>query len=145
MKNKGFIFIEIIMVMGLISFIILPLIILTNKNINRFNYIRENQELQKLSYNLEIIFLKILRENRNISDNYILIKNDRGDFILKKNNKIITRIREVKIYSKVDFFIKKRIIFHNDKEIGFLLILILKNKNKTIKKVLTIWKKKDFF
>ena len=58
MKRKGYLFIEFIAVAGLFSIIILPLVMLMNKNINKLNYIKEDYEIRKLTENLESVFTK---------------------------------------------------------------------------------------
>lgn len=73
MRKRGYLFAELIIVMGLFSVIIFPLVMLMNKNIKNLNFIREDYEIRKVTKNLEIVFEKILKTDRE-NLNFSLIK-----------------------------------------------------------------------
>ena len=49
MRKRGYLFAELIIVMGLFSVIIFPLVMLMNKNIKNLNFIREDLSLIHIS------------------------------------------------------------------------------------------------
>ena len=138
MKRKGFLFIEMVIVTGLISFIVLPLIMLTNKNLSKINYITEEYEYRKLEINLEKIFQKILKEDSEELTSYSLTKEKNGDFILKKGDKKITTLRNIKLRNNPTLSVEKNEIISDEIKKKYLFIFKLKNKQKIRKKVLII-------
>ena len=145
MKRKGYLFIEFIAVAGLFSIIILPLVMLMNKNINRLNYIKEDYEIRKLTENLESVFTKKLKEKGGADKTYYLIKDDteKGVFILKEGpEKTVTKLRGIKISSDIKIsLLKSKVFIEEDKiEKSFteIFILEIKTKDKIIKKILPI-------
>lgn len=145
MKRKGYLFIEFIAVAGLFSIIILPLVMLMNKNINKLNYIKEDYEIRKLTENLESVFTKKLKEKGDADKTYYLIKDDteKGVFILKEGpEKTVTKLRGIKISSDIKIsLLKSKVFIEEDKiEKSFTEVFILevKTKDKIIKKILPI-------
>ena len=138
MKRKGFLFIEMVIVTGLISFFVLPLIMLTNKNLSKINYITEEYEYRKLEINLEKVFQKILKEDSEELTSYSLTKEKNGDFILKKGDKKITTLRNIKLRNNPTLSVEKNEIISDEIKKKYLFIFKLKNKQKIRKKVLII-------
>lgn len=146
MKRKGYLFIEFILVVGLFSVIIFPLIILMDRNINNLNYIRNEYEIRKLTRNLENIFVKIEKGGEN--KNYYLVKdeNEKGSFVLEEETgKIVTKLRGIKMPPATKISISKsKIFFEEDKNdetkknFTEIFILEIKIKDKIIKKILPL-------
>ena len=99
MRKRGYLFAELIIVMGLFSVIIFPLVMLMNKNIKNLNFIREDYEIRKVTKNLEIVFEKILKTDReNLNFSLIKDKAEIGGFILLNGRgEKITKFRNIKI------------------------------------------------
>ena len=76
MKKKGFIFTELIVVMGVFSVIIFPMIMLMNKNIKIVQNLRTEYEISKTAGNIENILINLAGKDR-LSAKYFwnLIKN----------------------------------------------------------------------
>lgn len=49
MRKKGYLFAELIIVLGLFSIVIFPLVMLMDKNIKSLNFIREDYEIRKIT------------------------------------------------------------------------------------------------
>ena len=133
---------EIIMVMGLFSIVIFPLIMLMDKNIKSLNFIREEYETRKLIENLEVVLeknLKIEMKNKNFS--LKKIQNENGSFILldEKGEKV-TKLRNIRINSEINISLEKKKIFvkNIEKEICEVFLLKIKIGDKIIKKILCV-------
>ena len=70
-KNRGFMFVELIVILGIFIVIIFPMIMLMNKNIKIVENIRINNEIIKTAENIENILIN-LSEKEEISDKYFL-------------------------------------------------------------------------
>ncbi|WP_300358601.1 hypothetical protein [Fusobacterium sp.] len=143
MKRKGYLFIEIIVIMGVFSVIIFPLVMLMDKNINKINFIREEYEVKKVVDNLEKVFIKILQDDKNKNLEYRLTREKNENFLLSDSlGKNITRLRGIRLNSEVKIFIEKKKVFIEEdkikKEFLSIFILKVKIKDKIIKKVLII-------
>lgn len=143
MKRKGYLFIEIIVIMGVFSVIIFPLVMLMDKNINKINFIREEYEVKKVVDNLEKVFIKILQDDKNKNLEYRLTREKDENFLLSDSlGKNITRLRGIRLNSEVKIFIEKKKVFIEEdkikKEFLSIFILKVKIKDKIIKKVLII-------
>ncbi|WP_300393090.1 hypothetical protein [Fusobacterium sp.] len=143
MKRKGYLFIEIIVIMGVFSVIIFPLVMLMDKNINKINFIREEYEVKKVVDNLEKVFIKILQDDKNKNLEYRLTREKDENFLLSDSlGKNITRLRGIRLNSEVKIFIEKKKVFIEEdkikKEFLSIVILKVKIKDKIIKKVLII-------
>lgn len=141
MKVRGYLFIELIMIMGIFSIIIFPLVMLMNKNINYITIIRNEYETEKFIGNLENIFIKLLKNPENQNKKYNLIQDDEGNFILKNDfGKEITKLRNIRINSDIKISLNKEKIFLEEdnlkKEFTKIFILEIKLENKIVKKVL---------
>ena len=101
MRKRGYLFAELIIVMGLFSVIIFPLVMLMNKNIKNLNFIREDYEIRKVTKNLEIVFEKILKTDReNLNFSLIKDKTEIGSFILLNvRGEKITKFRNIRTVS----------------------------------------------
>lgn len=142
MKNKGFMFMELLIIMGIFAGIIFPMIMLMNKNIKNVIEIRKDYEVKRVSKNLENIFIN-LSKRENITGNYILeLDKEKENFIFLKNisGREITKIGGFKYipYGKADIFRKNIYFQENGKEekLGEVFILELFINDKKIKKVL---------
>lgn len=143
MKRKGYLFIEIIVIMGVFSVIICPLVMLMDKNINKINFIREEYEVKKVVDNLEKVFIKILQDDKNKNLEYRLTREKDENFLLSDSlGKNITRLRGIRLNSEIKVFIEKKKVFIEEdkikKEFLSIFILKVKIKDKIIKKVLII-------
>lgn len=141
MKVRGYLFIELIMIMGIFSIIIFPLVMLMNKNINYITIIRNEYETEKFIGNLENIFIKLLKNPENQKKKYNLIQDEEGNFILKNDfGKEITKLRNIRINSDIKISLNKEKIFLEEdnlkKEFTKIFILEIKLENKIVKKVL---------
>lgn len=139
MKRKGFIFIEIIITLTLVSILILPLITLMGKNARKVNFLKNEYELKKLMNNLEIVFLHILKEKNNRDKNYSLIRKD-NKFLLLQDNKELITLNNIEVSDDLEFLLEKNIIFFDssklEQKFHDIFIINLKTKDKTIKRVL---------
>lgn len=143
MKRKGYLFIEIIVIMGVFSVIIFPLVMLMDKNINKINFIREEYEVKKVVDNLEKVFIKILQDDKNKNLEYRLTREKDENFLLSDSlGKNITRLRGIRLNSEIKVFIEKKKVFVEEdgikKEFLNIFMLNIKIKDKIIKKVLII-------
>lgn len=141
MKRKGFIFIEIIITLTLVSILILPLITLMGKNARKVNFLKNEYELKKLMNNLEIVFLHILKEKNNRDKNYSLIRKD-NKFLLLQDNKELIALNNIEVSDDLEFLLEKNIIFFDssklEQKFHDIFIINLKTKDKTIKRVLSL-------
>lgn len=137
-KYRGFIFTELIVISGIFSIIILPLIMLMNKNIKNIKLIKYEYEVIKTTENLENIFNSLVKENE-IEGRYFLEKKE-NFFILKDSEKKITVLRGIKYLENLEINIFKKNIFSEDdgekKNISKIYVLEIKDKNKNIRKIL---------
>lgn len=141
MKNKGFIFIELLMVMGIFTMIIFPMVMLMNKNIKLITVIRTGNEIERTAENIENIVLNLI-ENKKHGQRYFLEFNsgENSAFFKDDSGKNITQLRNIKYISKGEAVILKKKIFYEEegmeKEFGNIYILELKLNDKKIRKVL---------
>ena len=141
MKRKGFIFIEIIITLTLVSILILPLITLMGKNARKVNFLKNEYELKKLMNNLEIVFLHILKEKNNRDKNYSLMRKD-NKFLLLQDNKELITLNNIEVSGDLEFLLEKNIIFFDssklEQQFHDIFIINLKTKDKTFKRVLSL-------
>ena len=99
MRKKGYLFAELIIVLGLFSIVIFPLVMLMDKNIKSLNFIREDYEIRKITKNLETVFEKILKtERENLNFSLLEDKTENGNFILlNSRGEKITKFRNIRI------------------------------------------------
>lgn len=137
-KYRGFMFTELIVITGIFSIVILPLIMLMNKNIKNIRVIKYEYEMIKTAGNIENIFNSLIKE-KEIEGRYFLEKNE-NFFILKDSDKKITILRGIKYLESLEINIFKKNIFSENngekKNISKVYILEIKDKNKIIRKVL---------
>ena len=137
-KYRGFMFMELIVISGIFSVIILPLIMLMNKNIKNIRVIKYEYEMIKTTENLENIFNSLVKENE-IEGRYFFEKKE-NVFILKDSEKKITVLRGIKYLENLEINIFKKNIFSEDdgekKNISKVYVLEIKDKNKNIRKIL---------
>lgn len=142
MRKRGYLFAELIIVIGLFSVIIFPLVMLMNKNIKNLNFIREDYEIRKVTKNLEIVFEKILKTDReNLNFSLIKDKTEIGSFILLNGRgEKITKFRNIRINNKIEISVEKRKIFAEDREknIGEIFVLEIKTGNRIKNKILSV-------
>ena len=142
MRKRGYLFAELIIVMGLFSVIIFPLVMLMNKNIKNLNFIREDYEIRKVTKNLEIVFEKILKKDReNLNFSLIKDKTEIASFILLNGRgEKITKFRNIRINNKIEISVEKRKIFAEDREknIGEIFVLEIKTGNRIKNKILSV-------
>lgn len=142
MRKRGYLFAELIIVMGLFSVIIFPLVMLMNKNIKNLNFIREDYEIRKVTKNLEIVFEKILKTDReNLNFSLIKDKAEIGGFILLNDRgEKITKFRNIKINKSIEISVKKRKIFAEniEEDIGEIFVLEIKTGNRIKNKILSV-------
>lgn len=142
MRKRGYLFAELIIVMGLFSVIIFPLVMLMNKNIKNLNFIREDYEIRKITNNLEIVFEKILKTDReNLNFSLIKDKAEVGSFILLNGRgEKITKFRNIKINKSIEISVKKRKIFAEniEEDIGEIFVLEIKTGNRIKNKILSV-------
>ena len=142
MRKRGYLFAELIIVMGLFSVIIFPLVMLMNKNIKNLNFIREDYEIRKVTKNLEIVFEKILKTDReNLNFSLIKDKTEIGSFILLNGRgEKITKFRNIRINKDIKISVKKRKILAEEskKDIGEIFILEIKTGDRIKKRILSV-------
>ena len=142
MRKRGYLFAELIIVMGLFSVIIFPLVMLMNKNIKNLNFIREDYEIRKVTKNLEIVFEKILKTDReNLNFSLIKDKTEIASFILLNGRgEKITKFRNIRINKDIKISVKKRKILAEDskKDIGEIFILEIKTGDRIKKRILSV-------
>ena len=142
MKKKGYLFTELIIVLGLFSIVIFPLVMLMDKNIKSLNFIREDYEIRKITKNLETVFEKILKtERENLNFSLLEDKTENGSFILLNNRgEKITKFRNIRINKDIKISVKKRKILAEDskKDIGEIFILEIKTGDRIKKRILSV-------
>lgn len=141
MRKKGYLFVELIIVLGLFSIVIFPLIMLMDKNIKSLNFIREDYEIRKITKNLETVFEKILKtERENLNFSLLEDKTENGSFILlNSRGEKITKFRNIRINNDIKISVKKRKILAEDskKDIGEIFILEIKTGDRIKKRILS--------
>ena len=142
MRKKGYLFAELIIVLGLFSIVIFPLVMLMDKNIKSLNFIREDYEIRKITKNLETVFEKILKtERENLNFSLLEDKTENGSFILLNSRREkITKFRNIRINKDIKIFVKKRKILAEDskKDIGEIFILEIKTGDRIKKRILSV-------
>lgn len=142
MKKKGYLFAELIIVLGLFSIVIFPLVMLMDKNIKSLNFIREDYEIRKITKNLETVFEKILKtERENLNFSLLEDKTENGNFILlNSRGEKITKFRNIRINKDIKISVKKRKILAEDskKGIGEIFILEIKTGDRIKKRILSV-------
>ena len=142
MRKKGYLFAELIIVLGLFSIVIFPLVMLMDKNIKSLNFIREDYEIRKITKNLETVFEKILKtERENLNFSLLEDKTENGSFILlNSRGEKITKFRNIRINNKIEISVEKRKIFAEDREknIGEIFVLEIKTGNRIKNKILSV-------
>ena len=142
MRKKGYLFAELIIVLGLFSIVIFPLVMLMDKNIKSLNFIREDYEIRKITKNLETVFEKILKtERENLNFSLLEDKAENGNFILlNSRGEKITKFRNIRINKDIKIFVKKRKILAEDskKDIGEIFILEIKTGDRIKKRILSV-------
>lgn len=142
MKKKGYLFAELIIVLGLFSIVIFPLVMLMDKNIKSLNFIREDYEIRKITKNLETVFEKILKtERENLNFSLLEDKAENGNFILlNSRGEKITKFRNIRINKDIKISVKKRKILAEDskKDIGEIFILEIKTGDRIKKRILSV-------
>ena len=142
MKKKGYLFAELIIVLGLFSIVIFPLVMLMDKNIKSLNFIREDYEIRKITKNLETVFEKILKtERENLNFSLLEDKTENGNFILlNSRGEKITKFRNIRINKDIKISVKKRKILVEDskKDIGEIFILEIKTGDRIKKRILSV-------
>ena len=142
MRKKGYLFAELIIVLGLFSIVIFPLVMLMDKNIKSLNFIREDYEIRKITKNLETVFEKILKtERENLNFSLLEDKTENGNFILlNSRGEKITKFRNIRINKDIKIFVKKRKILAEDskKDIGEIFILEIKTGDRIKKRILSV-------
>ena len=142
MRKKGYLFAELIIVLGLFSVIIFPLVMLMDKNIKSLNFIREDYEIRKITKNLETVFEKILKnEGENLNFFLLEDKTENGSFILLNSRREkITKFRNIRINNDIKISVKKRKILAEDskKDIGEIFILEIKTGDRIKKRILSV-------
>lgn len=142
MRKKGYLFAELIIVLGLFSVIIFPLVMLMDKNIKSLNFIKEDYEIRKITKNLETVFEKILKtERENLNFSLLEDKTENGSFILlNSRGEKITKFRNIRINKDIKISVKKRKILAEDskKDIGEIFILEIKTGDRIKKRILSV-------
>ena len=142
MKKKGYLFAELIIVLGLFSIVIFPLVMLMDKNIKSLNFIREDYEIRKITKNLETVFEKILKtERENLNFSLLEDKTENVSFILLNNRgEKITKFRNIRINKDIKISVKKRKILAEEskKDIGEIFILEIKTGDRIKKRILSV-------
>ena len=141
-EKKGYLFAELIIVLGLFSIVIFPLVMLMDKNIKSLNFIREDYEIRKITKNLETVFEKILKnEGENLNFFLLEDKTENGNFILlNSRGEKITKFRNIRINKDIKISVKKRKILAEDskKDIGEIFILEIKTGDRIKKRILSV-------
>lgn len=141
-EKKGYLFAELIIVLGLFSIVIFPLVMLMDKNIKSLNFIREDYEIRKITKNLETVFEKILKtERENLNFSLLEDKTENGSFILlNSRGEKITKFRNIRINKDIKISVKKRKILAEDskKDIGEIFILEIKTGDRIKKRILSV-------
>ena len=142
MRKKGYLFAELIIVLGLFSIVIFPLVMLMDKNIKSLNFIREDYEIRKITKNLETVFEKILKtERENLNFSLLEDKTENESFILlNSRGEKITKFRNIRINKDIKISVKKRKILAEDskKDIGEIFILEIKTGDRIKKRILSV-------
>lgn len=115
---------------------------LMDKNIKSLNFIREDYEIRKITKNLETVFEKILKtERENLNFSLLEDKTENGSFILLNNRgEKITKFRNIRINKDIKISVKKRKILAEDskKDIGEIFILEIKTGDRIKKRILSV-------
>lgn len=142
MRKKGYLFAELIIVLGLFPVIIFPLVMLMDKNIKSLNFIREDYEIRKITKNLETVLEKILKnEGENLNFSLLEDEAEKGSFILSNSRgEKITKFRNIRINSEIEISVEKRKIFaeEREKDIGEIFVLEIKTGDRIKKKILSV-------
>lgn len=139
MKKKGFLLLDILVSIGLFSFIALNLLVLMNKNIKNFRIITSKQETERLINNIENI-LKRDFYKKKLQYKYEIEEKEIENIYLKnlENNNIESLGR----YSQISFKEIKNIkivdkkVNINQKEIGKISFVQIEINGKIIEKVI---------
>lgn len=144
-KNRGFMFVELIIILGIFTVIIFPMIMLMNKNIKIVENIRINNEIIKTTENIENILIN-LSEKEEISDKYFLDfdKKEKTAVLKSSGGSEITKLRGVKYIYLCEITVsQKKILYQEEgieKEFGKAEVIKIKigtdEKIKEIEKVL---------
>ena len=144
-KNRGFMFVELIIILGIFTVIIFPMIMLMNKNIKIVENIRINNEIIKTAENIENILIN-LSEKEEISDKYFLDfdKKEKTAVLKSSGGSEITKLRGVKYIYLCEITVsQKKILYQEEgieKEFGKAEVIKVKigtdEKIKEIEKVL---------
>lgn len=144
-KNRGFMFVELIVILGIFTVIIFPMIMLMNKNIKIVENIRINNEIIKTAENIENILIN-LSEKEEISDKYFLDfdKKEKTAVLKSSGGGEITKLRGVKYIYLCEITVsQKKILYQEEgieKEFGKAEVIKVKigtdEKIKEIEKVL---------
>ena len=144
-KNRGFMFVELIVILGIFTVIIFPMIMLMNKNIKIVENIRINNEIIKTTENIENILIN-LSEKEEISDKYFLDfdKKEKTAVLKSSGGSEITKLRGVKYIYLCEITVsQKKILYQEEgieKEFGKAEVIKIKigtdEKIKEIEKVL---------
>ena len=115
---------------------------LMDKNIKSLNFIREDYEIRKITKNLETVFEKILKtERENLNFSLLEDKTENGSFILLNSRREkITKFRNIRINKDIKISVKKRKILAEDskKDIGEIFILEIKTGDRIKKRILSV-------
>ncbi len=144
-KNRGFMFVELIVILGIFIVIIFPMIMLMNKNIKIVENIRINNEIIKTAENIENILIN-LSEKEEISDKYFLDfdKKEKTAVLKSSGGGELTKLRDIKYISLCEITVSQKKIFFQEegieKEFGKAGVIKIKigtdEKIKEIEKVL---------
>lgn len=144
-KNRGFMFVELIIILWIFTVIIFPMIMLMNKNIKIVENIRINNEIIKTTENIENILIN-LSEKEEISDKYFLDfdKKEKTAVLKSSGGGEITKLRDIKYISLCEIIVfQKKILYQEEgieKEFGKAEVIKVKigtdEKIKEIEKVL---------
>ena len=115
---------------------------LMDKNIKSLNFIREDYEIRKITKNLETVFEKILKtERENLNFSLLEDKTENGSFILlNSRGEKITKFRNIRINKDIKISVKKRKILAEEskKDIGEIFILEIKTGDRIKKRILSV-------
>ena len=111
MKKKGFIFTELIVVMGVFSVIIFPMIMLMNKNIKIVQNLRTEYEITKTAGNIENILINLAGKDRLSAKYFLEFDKKRKTAVLKNGGGEITVLRNIQYLSYGEIEISEKKIF----------------------------------
>lgn len=134
-KNRGFMFVELIIILGIFTVIIFPMIMLMNKNIKIVENIRINNEIIKTTENIENILIN-LSEKEEISDKYFLDfdKKEKTAVLKSSGGSEITKLRGVKYIYLCEITVSQKKILYQEE--GIKIKIGTDEKIKEIEKVL---------